>query len=167
MTRPSRCSRPAAGLGAVLLLALLGAPLTAQQADTTWVRATPFAVKYGKWVTLAAAVGLGVKAAAAHRDADRAFQSLSNYCFDDHARCATGPDGHYLDPVSERYFQVSLHRDRNARGWLVGGEAALLATAGLFVWDLTRPKQPPKNIPFGPTVSVVGSTTHVGVSVAF
>ncbi len=167
MTRTYAGPLPPVGIAMALILTLLVRPLAAQQADTAWVRGTPFAVKYGKWVTLAAAVGMGIKAADAHRDADRAFKSLGDYCDPDHTRCDTGPSGHYLDPVAERYYQTSVRRDRHARGWLLGGEGALLATAGLFVWDLTRPKQPPKNIPFAPTVSVVGSTTRLGLRVAF
>jgi hypothetical protein len=151
----------------LLCLTLTAAPLAAQRADTSWTRPTPMLVKYGKWATLALAVGMGLKASAAHHDADRAFNLLSDYCLTDPTRCNQGSGGGYIDPVAEGYYQASVRRDRHARGWLLGGEGALLATAGLFVWELTRPKQPPKNIPFEPTVSVVGPTTRVGVSVAF
>jgi hypothetical protein len=151
----------------LLCLTLSAAPLTAQRPDSTWTRGTPFALKYGKWVTLAAAVGMGLKASAAHHDADRAFNSLSSYCDVDPTRCSQGPGGAYVDPIAEGYYQASIGYDRQARRWLMGGEAAVLATAGLFVWELTRPRLPPKNIPFSPTVSVVGTSTRVGVSVAF
>jgi hypothetical protein len=167
MTATPVATHPFAGLAPVVILALLAAPLAAQQADTASVRATPFALKYGKWAALATAVGMGIKAAGAHADADRAFRSLNSYCFDDHARCDIGVDGHYLDPVAERYYQTSVRRDRHARGWLFGGEAALLATAGLFVCDLTRPKRPPRNIPFAPTVSVAGAATRIGMRLEF
>lgn len=155
-------------LGLTLLCLTLGAiPLIAQRPDSAWTRGTPFAVKYGKWAALAAAVGMGLKASAAHHDADRAFNSLRTYCDADPTRCDQLPGGAYVDPVAERYYQTTLRRDRHARGWLFGGQGAVLASAGLFVWELTRPKQPPKNIPFAPTVSVVGASTRVGVSVAF
>lgn len=151
----------------LLCLTLSATPLAAQRPDSAWTRGTPLVVTYGKWATLAAAVGMGIKASAAHHDADRAFNSLRSYCDADPTRCSQRPGGSYLDPVAERYYQTSLRRDRHARGWLLGGEGAVLATAGLFVWELTRPKRPPKNIPFAPTVSVVGASTRVGLSVAF
>jgi hypothetical protein len=151
----------------LLCLTLAAVPLSAQQRDSLWTRGTPFAVKYGKWATLAVAVGMGLKASAAHHAADHAFDHLSAYCGVDPTRCDQGPGGGYVDPVAEQYYQTSLRYDRHARGWLLGGEAVLVATAGLFVWELTRPKQPPKNIPFEPTVSHSGTTTLLGVSVAF
>ncbi len=151
----------------LLCLTLSAAPLAGQRPDSTWTRGSPFVVKYGKWATLAAAVGMGLKASAAHHAADRAFNSLRTYCDADPARCNQLPGGSYVDPVAERYYQTSIRRDRSARAWLLGGEGAVLATAGLFVWELARPKQPPKNIPFAPTVSVVGPRTHVGFAIAF
>ena len=151
----------------LLCLTLTAAPLAAQRPDTSWTRRTPMVVKYGKWATLALAVGMGLKASAAHHDADRAFNQLSSYCLTDPTRCNQGSGGGYIDQVAEGYYQTSVHRDRHARGWLLGGEGALLATAGLFVWELTLPKQPPKNIPFEPTVSVVGPTTRIGLRVTF
>jgi hypothetical protein len=154
----------------VLLGALLlgQAPLAAQQpADSLFARRSPALVKYGKWVALAAAVGMGLKAASAHGDAEDAFDRLERYCDVDQLRCTQRPNGSYFDPVAEGYFQTSLSRDSHARGWLLGGEAALLGAAGLFVWELTRPKNPPRNIPFEPTVRVIGARTQLGVLVAF
>lgn len=154
----------------ILLGALLlgPAPLAAQQpAESLFVRRSPALVKYGKWVALAAAVGMGLKAAAAHSDAEDAFDRLERYCDVDELRCTQRPNGSYVDPVAEGYFQTSLSRDRHARGWLLGGEAALVGAAGLFVWELTRPKNPPRNIPFEPSIRVLGARTQFGVSVAF
>lgn len=151
----------------LLCLALSATELAAQQRDSAWTRQTPFAVKYGKWATLAATVGMALKASAAHHDADRAFNNLRGYCDQDISRCDQLSGGAYADPVAERFYQTSIRRDRHARGWLLGGETAFLATAGLFVWELTRPRQAPKNIPFEPTVSVVGATTSVGLAIRF
>lgn len=157
---------------AVVLL-LLGTgllrPLAAQQpADSVFQpRSSPVLVKYGKWAVLAAAVGMGLKAASAHDDADRAFARLDDYCAVDRTRCDQGPGGRYLDPVSERYYQAALSGDRRARGWLLGGEVSLLGAAGLFVWELTRPKAPPRNIPFEPSFRVIGSRTEMGVMLRF
>lgn len=161
----TRVTLPSILLGALLLVQ---APLAAQQpADSLFVRHSPALVKYGKWVALAAAVGMGLKASAAHEDAQDAFDRLERYCNVDELRCTQRPNGSYFDPVSEGYFQTSLSRDRHARGWLLGGEAALVGAAGLFVWELTRPKNRPRNIPFEPTVQLIGARTRFGVSVAF
>jgi hypothetical protein len=153
-----------------LLLALAAmqpGPLAGQQRDSLWTRSSPFLVKYGKWGTLAAAVGMGLKAAEAHRDADRAFDRLEDYCGPDPARCDQGPDGSYSDPAAERYYQASLRHDRRARRWLLGGEVALLGTAGLFVWELTRPKRLPDNIPFEPEISVLPHESRFGLRIGF
>ena len=141
--------------------------LAAQDSIAPMVRSVPRVVRYGKWALLAAAVGMGLKASSAHHDADRAFNRLESYCFDDQARCAQQSNGHYLDPVSESYYQTSLSGDRRARGWLLGGETTLLASAGVFVWEFTRPKHPTKNIPFEPTVRVDGPRTHLGLRISF
>ena len=130
-------------------LALLAGPLHAQS-DSLMSRSSPFAVKYGKWAMVAAAIGMGMKAASDHRAADRAFDRLTSYCDAQSQGCFKGPDGKYLDPVAEGYYQNSLSKDRHARGWLLGGEATLLGAVGLFVWELSRPKSLPKNIPFEP-----------------
>jgi hypothetical protein len=153
---------------AALLLPLLGAlPAAAQlPGDSLLLRRSPL-VTYGKWAVLAAAVGMGLKAAAAHRDADRAFDRLERWCLEDQTRCDQSANGSYLDPVAEGYYQTSLTRDRHARGWLLGGEAALLGAAGLFVWELTRPRSPPRNIPFEPTFTVLGARTQVGLAIPF
>lgn len=154
----------------VLLLGLAAAPaLGAQAADSVFAarRGSPFVVKYGKWLSLAAAVGMGLKASSAHHDADRAYDRLELYCLADETRCDLGPNGRYLDPVTERYYQTATKADRRARGWLLGGEAALLGAAGMFVWELTRPKHRPENIPFEPELRWDGRRTTVGVRVAF
>ena len=150
-----------------LAVAAPAEPLAAQDSIAPMVKSIPAVVRYGKWALLAAAVGMGLKASSAHQDADHAFDRLERYCVDDETRCDQQSNGHYTDPISERYYQASLSGDRRARGWLLGGEATLLATAGLFVWEFTRPNHPPKNIPFEPTVEVIGPRTHLGLRVSF
>ncbi len=155
---------------ALLLLALLlpVLPLAAQTpADSVFARHSPALVHYGKWAVLAAAVGMGLKAGSAHHAADRSFRQLQRYCAANDFNCSQRPDGSYYDQVAEGYYQDALAGDRHARGWLLGGEAALLGAAGLFVWELTRPKGPPDNIPFEPKISVVGPATHLGVAFRF
>jgi hypothetical protein len=147
---------------------LLAPPVSAQQsADSLFRRSSPVVVKYGKWVVLAAALGMGLKASSAHHDADRAFARLERYCGVNPNNCAQLPSGSYSDPVAEGYYKASLQSDRRARGWLLGGEAALVGAAGLFVWELTRPRSLPKNIPFEPEVRWTGRETTVGGRVRF
>jgi len=166
MTRHSGL-RSALGSG-VLLLVLL-APAAAQAPDSVFLprQGSPALVKYGKWGILAAGIGMGIKAARAHSDADQAYRRLERYCLDDPRRCDQSPGGSYLDPVAERHYQSALRGDRRARGWLLGGEVAVLGAAGLFVWELTRPRQRPDNIPFRPEVTFQGRVTNLGVSVGF
>lgn len=122
-------------------------------------------VKYGKWALLAGSLGMNVAAARAHDASERTIDELESYCEADIARCATLPDGSYVDPAAEGLFQATLDHDRRARRWLVGGEAALLGAAALFIWEFTRPKAPPANIPFEPEVSVRNGTTRLGVRI--
>ncbi len=165
--------RPLARLRLRLLVALLAAlltgagPLAAQDSLLSVRRGSPFLVKYGKWVTLAAAIGMGLQAQSAHEEADRSYRRLEQYCLDDDTRCDLGANGKYLDPVTEGYYRAANRSDRRARHWLVGGEVSLLATAGMFVWELARPRQRPDNIPFEPEMRWDGRRARVGVSVAF
>ena len=153
-------------IGRVVLICL-AAPLSGQQLDSATARSSPILVHYGKWATLGAAIGMGLQAASAHRAADRAFGRLEQYCLTDPHACDQSPGGAYVDPVAERYYQSSLGHDRRARRWLIGGEVTLLATAGLFVWELTRPRGPPDNIPFSPSLSVSDGHTRLGLALAF
>ena len=123
-------------------------------------------VKYGKWLVLAGSAGMNYLAIRAHNRADDAFGALRSRC-QVHARCDVGPDGSYLDPVTEDLYQSSLRYDRIARGWLIGGETALAGAAALFVWELTRPKGRPENIPFEPEVRSLRGGTGLGLRVAF
>jgi hypothetical protein len=123
-------------------------------------------VKYGKWAVVAGSVGMNYLALKSHNRADDAFNSLEALCVDP-SRCNLGPDGSYLDPEAENLYQTSLHYDRIARGWLIGGEVALAGAAALFVWELTRPKGRPGNIPFEPEVRSMRWGTGLGLRVPF
>jgi hypothetical protein len=147
-------------------LALAAALALASPARAT-AQQSAAVLKYGKWGALAAAVGLGIQAAARHSDADRAYNRLKDYCFIDDNRCDLGSNGHYLDPVTEGYYQTTLRNDRSARRWLVGGEVALASAVALFVWDFARPKSPPPNIPFHPELKVLPRQTTLGVRLEF
>ncbi len=126
------------------------------------------AVKYGKWVLLAGSLGMNYLAVRAHNSADDSFDVLESECSVAQERCALGPGGGYADPAIEDLYQTSLRYDRRARLWLIGGETALAGAAALFVWELTRPKGRPDNIPFEPEVrSFRGGGTGLGLRLAF
>jgi hypothetical protein len=124
-------------------------------------------VKYGKWVLVAGAAGMNYFAIRAHNRAEDAFDALEASCLQTRARCDLGTDGRYLDPEIEGLYQSSLRYDRHARGWLIGGETALAGAAALFIWELTRPKSRPDNIPFEPEVRSMLGGTGLGLRVRF
>ncbi|HWA57015.1 MAG TPA: hypothetical protein VG692_07165 [Gemmatimonadales bacterium] len=155
-------------LAGLLGLLLAAAPLRAQSAADSLVRPpSPVLVKYGKWALVAAAIGMGIQAANAHDDADRAFSRLTSYCDAKPGGCPQGGNGRYLDPAAERYYQQSVSADKRARNWLFGGEASLLGAAGLFVWELSRPRSLPRNIPFNPEIRWTPRETQLRGSVRF
>ncbi len=144
----------------LLALTLLGAPVEAQS------RVSPL-VKYGKWVLAAGAVGMNYLALRSHNRAEDAFDQLESHCLATRSRCDLGPGGEYLDPEIEALYQRSLRYDRIARGWLIGGEATLAGAAVLFIWELTRPKARPENIPFEPELRVLPGAAGVGFRMRF
>jgi hypothetical protein len=126
------------------------------------------AVTYGKWLLLAGSIGMNYLAVRAHDRAEDAFNALESRCNADHARCALGPGGIYADSEIEDLYQTSLDHDKKARLWLIGGETALAGAAAMFIWELTRPKTRPDNIPFEPEVrSFRGGGTGLGLRLAF
>jgi hypothetical protein len=145
--------------GLVAGLLLLAGPLQAQGLSPL--------VKYGKWVMLAGSVGMNYLAIRAHDRAEDAFDQLESRCRQTRSLCDLGPDGTYLDPEIEDFYQSSLRYDRIARGWLIGGETALAGAAVLFIWELTRPKGRPDNIQFEPEVRNMRGGTGLGLRVSF
>ena len=145
-------------------LTLLASPLAAQQPAP---RGSPGLVKYGKWGLLAASVAMNLLAREAHQRADEEFSFVREVCSVDRTRCTTLPDGSYADQVLEQRYQSSLDYDNKARTWLVGGQTALVAAAVGFIWELTRPKGRPDNIPFEPEVGELAGATTVGFRVSF
>lgn len=146
-----------------LLLALmaLATPVSAV------AQGSPAPIKYGKWLLVAGSIGMNLAAASAHHDADVFFDQLNDRCENDHTLCELGPGGIYADAESERLYQATVAYDRRARNWLLGGEAAALGAAVLFVWEFARPKGPPDNIPFEPRVSIGSQRTDIGVALRF
>ena len=147
----------------VLLTALLLATLQSE----AMAQRSPAPVRYGKWALLAGSVGLNIAAAGAHVDANRTFDLLEERCEADRTLCDLDVEGRYVDPTSEELYQETLQHDRKSRRLLFGGEAALLGSAVLFIWEFARPKSPPDNIPFEPEISVVRGTTRIGVRVSW
>lgn len=142
-----------------MLFLLLAGPASAQ--------ATKPLFKYGKWVLAAGALGLNYLAAKDHDRADAAFDALEARCLDDGRLCDIGTTGRYIDASTEGLYQQSLHYDRRARRLLFGGEAALLGSAAIFVWELTRHTSKPDNIPFEPEVRSLYQATGLGLRVEF
>jgi hypothetical protein len=116
---------------------------------------------------VAGSAGMNYLALRAHNRAEDAFDELESRCLATTARCQIGPNGSYLDSEIEGFYQSSLRYDRIARGWLIGGETALAGAAVLFVWELTRPRGRPQNIPFEPEIRVLRQSTGLGVRVEF
>jgi hypothetical protein len=126
------------------------------------------AIKYGKWVLLAGSIGMNYLAVRAHDKADDAFDVLEAQCGVANERCRLDADGTYSDQAIEALYQTSLHYDRRARLWLIGGETALVGSAALFIWELARPKDRPDNIPFEPEVrSLRAGGTGLGMRLKF
>ena len=144
----------------LLGLLLFAAPVEAQS------RLSPL-VKYGKWVLAAGAVGMNYLALRSHNRAEDAFDQLESQCLATRSRCDLGPDGTYVDPGIEALYQSSVRYDRLARGWLIGGEAALAGAAVMFIWELTRPKGRPDNIPFEPEVRSLRDGAGLGLRLRF
>jgi hypothetical protein len=144
---------------AALALTLVTARLEAQQLSPV--------VRYGKWLLVAGSATMNYLAIRSHNQAQDAFDGLEARCLASRRRCDLAPSGRYLDPEIENFYQTALHYDRIARGWLIGGETALAGAAALFVWELTRPKGRPDNIPFEPEVRSLRGATGLGLRVGF
>ena len=162
--RAARC------LTAFLVIVTFCAPaplrLSAQTPDSLTIPRVAPAIRYGKWVALGGAVGLGVLAARKHDDANTAYNTLR-------ARCDATPEGcllsggTYVDPVNEALYQRTRRLDHQAARCLVGTET-LSATAALgFLWELYHHTGAPKNIPFDLQVAPGATSTRVTVALSF
>lgn len=147
---------------AILALALSAALGT----GSLGAQSSPAPIKYGKWALLAGSIALNVAAADAHRDANRTFDVLEARCTTDPALCNIA-GGSYTSPETEALYQETLSLDRRSRRFLFAGESALLGAAVLFVWEFSRPRGRPENIPFEPEVSFRPGATHLGLRVAW
>ncbi len=115
-------------------------------------------VHNGKWLTAASVAALIVFAQRDHSQSRREWNALLDICRSAQDACVLGPDGRYVRSDAEQLYQRSRAFDRRANRWLLGAQAALLATTALFIIDL-HPGQGPENIPFGPV--------QVGLRISF
>jgi len=115
-------------------------------------------VHNGKWLTAASVAALIVFAQREHSQSRREWNALLDICRSAQDACVLGPDGRYVRSDAEQLYQRSRAFDRRANRWLLGAQAALLATTALFIIDL-HPGQGPENIPFGPV--------QVGLRISF
>jgi hypothetical protein len=168
-------------IGAVLTFALLVPPALPAQVDSVGPRlggrgGAPrdghgsALVHYGKWVAAAGAATLIALGAHEHANSNREWSALLAICRANNADCALGPNGRYANPTAEQLYQSSLFFDRRARARLLGGQAALLVAAGLFIADLRHRGGGPGNVQFAP-LEVLGDVgaggARVGVRVSF
>jgi hypothetical protein len=157
---------------AFLALAAWAAPLAAQQAapPPSGGHASRFLVHWGKWATAAGAIAFTALGAREHHYSDVEWNQLLDICRNNNADCMVGSNGRYANGNAELLYQSSIRFDARARRWLLGAQAAALATAALFISDLRHHTDEPGNIPFKP-VSLELSPTRtgavLGVRVAF
>ena len=151
---------------AVLVLVALATPLTAQQAaprPPSSGHGSRFLIHWGKWAVAVGAVTFTAMGAREHHYSDIEWNQLLDICRNNSADCTVGPNGRYLNSNAELLYQASLQFDRRANRWLLGAQAAVLATAALFITDLRHHTGEPGNIPFKP-LSVEVSPTRAGAA---
>jgi hypothetical protein len=154
MTAPGGGQRGRAGATALALLVAslsLCAAASAQQPGSANARPWYVTVSHwGKWPLLAGAIGFAAAAIAQKSDADAVYNQLQSMCRAASADCIVGPDGKYVNPDAEGLFQETLRLDGKARRWMLGGEASLALSGGMFLIDLVAGHGEPRNIPFTP-----------------
>jgi hypothetical protein len=112
--------------------------------------------KYGswvgitKWVTLAAAVGLGTVGVMLHKDANEMYLRLETLCNanPDNCRDREG-DGSYVDQVLEGMYESILQKDEQARAAFIASEITFFTSVLLFIVDFQK-RSGPGNVPYDP-----------------
>lgn len=108
-------------------------------------------VRIAKWSLLLGGAGAAVYGLQQNRQADDDYEALEAMCLEDPATCRQRtPGGSYVDAGLEQQYRQVLDADGRARTALVAGQAALAASAVLFIVDL-RNTRPPRNIPYEPS----------------
>jgi hypothetical protein len=147
---------------------LVTTPLAAQQAaphPPATGRGSRVLVHWGKWAAAAGAIAFTAMGAREHHYSDVEWNQLLDICRNNNADCMMGSNGRYMNSNAELLYQSSLQFDRRARRWLIGAQAAALATAALFITDLRHHTAEPGNIPFKP-VSIEVAPTRTGAALS-
>jgi hypothetical protein len=141
--------------------------LCAQSLDTIPKPRIPAYVRYGKWVALGAAAGLGATAYSRNQDAETTYETLRQRCFATPLACMLASNGTYTDPQNEALYDKTRTLDHQAARYLIGAELTFAGAAVGFVWELTHRHDKPHTIPFEPRVEQTSTATHLGLSVRF
>jgi hypothetical protein len=150
----------------------LMAPATHAQDASTLPQRDPWIVTvshWGRWPALAAAAGLITAAAISSNNSKETLNTLEDYCREDFARCSVieGPDGPgYADPGAEELYQEYAAQSREARGYLLGGQASMLLAGALFLIDLVHHSGNVEDIPYTP-FELYTTPSSVGLAVRF
>lgn len=150
---------------ALLLVATPASAALAQvPADPGPRRWTP--VRIGKWALLGAAAGFAAYAVSHTSRAEDRYAALERTCTVTPERCGV-VDGRYADAALERLYDETARHDRQAQTGIIGAQAALFGSVGLFIWDL-RNDRGPVNIPYPSHASrAPARAIGVGARIAF
>lgn len=149
-------------------VAFAATPLAAQQAAPRppgTSHGSRFVIHWGKWATAAGAIAFTAMGAREHHYSDVEWNQLLDVCRNNNADCSVGSNGRYVNNNAELLYQASIKFDGRARRWLIGAQAAALATAALFITDLRHHTDEPGNIPFKP-VSLEVAPTRTGAALS-
>ncbi len=137
------------GLPVSLGLIMWAGVVSAQDTSLALTRVPPVSpvVKWGKWVTLGAAIGFTVAGVVQHNHAQDQWNQLLARCNVDNAKCILGADGQYVDKETETLYEHTVYYDHLARHRIVIGQVNLLASVGMFVLEFKRRQMAPPNIP--------------------
>ena len=153
---------------ASLALLLLAAPASAALAQTP-VDPGPrrwSAVRIGKWALLGAAAGFAAWAVSHTSRAEESYVALERTCTVTPERCEV-VDGRYADAALERLYDETARHDRQAQTGIIGAQASLFGSVGLFIWDL-RNDRGPGNLPYPSHARrAPGRAIAVGARIAF
>ena len=151
---------------ASLALLLAGAPTLAGAQTPTDPGARRWtAVRIGKWALLGAAAGFAAYAVSHTSRAEDTYEELNRTCNVDPQRCELA-NGQYADAGVEALYDRAARHDRQAQGGIIGAQATLFGSVGLFIWDL-RNDRGPDDIPFPSYAAGPRRTVAIGARIAF
>lgn len=109
---------------------------------------------WGKWIALAGAAGLITVAAVRHGEAQDALGLLEDFCRPENPACHIVTDANgaqrYEGAEAEELYQAYAAIEKRARGFLLGGQASLLASGAMFLIDLIHRTEDVDIIPYAP-----------------